>query len=118
MLGRAVYNLAVEYYHNGGTMEIDPRAPFDSYLHASGVDTLNRNFAGATIQYDLDPLIAGTPTVLYDIDKGSRMIGTSLVYYFSGSVTVSGGDQFYGGSEESEFGGYPDLGRFKLRWNF
>ncbi len=110
--------VAGEYYYNGGPLEINPLAPWESYLNASGADTLNRNFVGATIEYDLNPLIVGSVTALYDVDEKSRMIGPSLVYYLSGSVTVSGGGQLFAGPDDSEFGRYPDLGWFKIRWNF
>ncbi len=70
------------------------------------------------MEYDIDPLMVGMVTVLYDVDKGSRMAGPSLVYYYSGSITISGGGQFFSGPEDGEFGMYPDVGWFKLRWDF
>jgi len=109
---------ALEFYHNGGPFEFDPADPFSALLESTGVDTINRNFGAAMISFDLDPLVKGSLAAIYDLDKGSHMLGPALAWYASDHLTVSGGAQFFEGSDESEFGPYPDLGWLRLRWDF
>ncbi len=112
---------AAEYYHNGGPLRVDlnnPPAAVDTLLTATGVDTLHRNFMGLLLTYDLDPLIKGMLAVFYDLDGGSEVFAPSLSWSATESVTASGGFQLFRGAFDGEYGSYPDLGWFRLRWDF
>jgi len=110
--------VAGEYYHNGGPFEIDPEEPFESYLRATGVDTMYRNFLGATASYDLDPLITGAIAGIYDLDKGSWAIAPSLTWLATQTWTVKVGAQVFGGAEDGEFGRNPDIAWARIRWDY
>jgi len=112
---------AAEYYHNGGPLQLDlnnPLLAITALQGATGVDTVNRNFLGLLATYDLDPLVRGSLAVIYDLDRGSEVFAPSLSWSASGSVAVSGGGQIFRGASDGEYGSYPDLGWFRLRWDF
>lgn len=112
---------AVEYYHNGGPLQLDlanPLPALDAMQSATGVDTVHRNFLGLLATYDLDPLVKGSLAVIADLDKGSEAFAPSLSWSAAESVTASGGVQLFRGAENGEYGSYPDQGWFRLRYDF
>jgi hypothetical protein len=109
--------LALEYYHNGGPLEIDWADPFSAFLENTGVDTLNRNFAGLMASYNLDPLVVATIAVILDTDHGSEVFAPSINWSAGGHLTISAGAQFFEGAIDGEYGSYPDLGWLRVRWD-
>jgi hypothetical protein len=110
--------LAAEYYHNGGPFSIDPLDPLGSYLEATGVDTLNRNFVAGVSSYDLNPIVKGSLTGVLDLDQGSWLVAPAIEYLATDTLAVSFGGQIFGGSQNGEYGQYPDLAWLKIRTDF
>ena len=74
----------------------------------------------AGITYTIETLnLTNSPTTTVDTELDLySWDGVTLTWLATGSITLSGGGQFYGGSQESEFGSYENLGWLRLRWVF
>jgi len=112
--------VAAEYYYNGGPLEVEEftLAGVEEFFQATGVDTIQRNFAGATASYDLTPLLAASATGILDLDKGSWAAAPAFMWSASAYLTVNGGAQFFGGAKDGEYGSVPDLVWVRIRLDY
>jgi len=108
-----------EYYHNDGV--ISKTAMNDSsiiFSQSNALATLDRNFLGASVGFDLDPLLRFNSALIWDRDAGSFFIGPSFSYSAPHSITIQAGTQLFGGTQKGDFGLMPNFHWGRIRWDF
>lgn len=120
----------VEYYFNGE----GARDPEDALFHlpalARGETTnLRRHYLGATLQYDVTPLLRLTQTAILAMEPPvSALSQTKLTYNLLANLDVEAGANWTLGSVKrtdaasvitrSEYQNYPDIGYLKVEYFF
>src|SRR5262245_3606373 len=117
----------LEYYYNGFG-EVDPEdypRLFTSARVARGeIYNFGRHYLGATLQYELHPLVTTGLTGLWNLLDQSFLIGPLLLVSLSNEADLRLGVYFpigtglVGSRVQSEFGLYPQVYYLQLRWYF
>lgn len=98
----------VEYLYNGGNFadsglsdaELEARERFFN----GEIVTQNKNFVATGVGYELTPLLRLDGVSIYDIDDGSLFVSPTLSWNLRSNLDWLVGGQFFGGSDDSEYG--------------
>jgi len=110
--------MGAEYFFNGDATEVNRDEFFSSYQYSRKVLSLEKNLIGATVGYDLTPLLKWDNYLIYDIDGRSIFINPELRYNLRPNLDITLGAQVFWGTDSSEFGNYTDLYYTELKYYF
>lgn len=109
--------LSAEAYFSGqGTAR--RLAMFQRYPLLARVLPYGDRNLGLAVGYDLTPLLKVSGTLLHNLRDNSRMAAARVEYSLSSNATLSGGAQWFGGSERSEYGSRENLYHVQLQQFF
>ncbi len=87
-------------------------------LFSDPLATFGRNFLGVSAGYEITPLVRADISMILDIDKRGLFVGPHLLYLATGSLSVEGGAQFFGGDPEGEFSWMHNILWARLKYDF
>lgn len=103
-----------EYFYNGGNL---PVFDLTTFLQ-DGIVTVQKNFFGLNLGYDITPLIRAETLFISDIDGKSIFIWPKLIWSVAQNLDATAGCQIYHGKEDSEFGPFSNLYHAELQYFF
>ncbi len=109
--------LGIEYYYNGGALDVESDDLMALAEAGSGLDTLNENFLGLNANYELHALIMLSAAAIYDLDKGSWVLAPQAQYTYSDRLSFSMGMQAFGGADDGEYGQYDNIFYLLTKWD-
>ncbi len=103
-----------EYFYNGGNL---PVFDLTSFLQ-DGIVTVQKNFLGLNLGYDITPLVRAEALLIWDVDGKSIFIWPKLIWSVAQNLDATLSGQIYHGNEDSEFGSFSNLYHAQLQYFF
>lgn len=103
-----------EYFYNGGNL---PAFDLTTFLQ-DGIATVQKNFMGLNLGYDITPLIRAETHFIWDVDGKSTFIWPKLIWSVTQNLDATLSGQIYHGNEDSEFGSFSNLYHAELQYFF
>jgi len=110
--------MGAEYFFNGMANDVNRDEFYASYQYSREALTLEKNLAGATVGYDITPLIKWDNYILYDMGGRSLFINPELKYNILLNLDITLGAQVFWGTGESEFGTYTNRYYAEVKYFF
>ncbi|MCX5667415.1 MAG: hypothetical protein NTY34_03790 [Candidatus Omnitrophica bacterium] len=107
-----------EYFFNGMAHDVNRDEFYASYQYSKEALTLEKNLVGATVGYDITPLIKWDNAILYDMGGRSLFINPELKYNMLPNLDITLGAQVFWGTGESEFVTYTNRYYLEVKYFF
>lgn len=109
--------ISSELYYSNQRKE-DRLTQFSQNAQLAQVQPLSNRYVGLSASYEITPLLKAGAIALFNLSDHGRFLSPTLSYSVSDNLVLSGGAQFFSGTQESDYGRGKNLRYVQVQWFF